>query len=118
MEQNIQRIDYELSKPKHISSQPDKEVKAKEIRIKEKQALQKKLANQKKELAFLYDVIKRRNLALDALNYVWCSGGCEGGWNRLGDDKELTEEIVREAEKNTKRLREYYENMKFKKQKK
>lgn len=38
----------------------------------------------------------RRNEEMTALHYVWCSGGCRGG---------LTEEIVAEAERNTKRLR-------------
>lgn len=45
-----------------------------------------------------------RNLALDALGYVWCSGGCETGVRRYGARRPLTEAVVREAVRNTERL--------------
>lgn len=38
-----------------------------------------------------------------------CSGGCDGG-----QSPELTEEIVLEAERNTARLRTWWENKKLK----
>ena len=52
--------------------------------------------------------LHEKNLKLDALHYVWCSGGCNGGVHRWSENT-ITEEIVLEAERNTKRLREWYE---------
>jgi hypothetical protein len=54
-----------------------------------------------------------RNRELDALHYVWCSGGCEGGTHRYGGaPDDVTEEIVQLAERNTKRLRTWFESYK------
>lgn len=64
-------------------------------------------SSQSRELAHLNDVLARKNRELDALHYVWCSGACEGGTHRYGG--ELTEEIVVEAERNTRRLRERWD---------
>lgn len=52
---------------------------------------------------------RERNLELDALHYVWCDGGCDGGVHRWTEDK-ITEELVLAAERNTWRLRRWYEN--------
>jgi hypothetical protein len=69
---------------------------------------------------------QHRDMQLDALLLVWCSGGCGGGvlrwapsvttglarwWHRR---PEVTEEIVAFAELNTKRLRTWFENNKNK----
>lgn len=51
----------------------------------------------------------QRNLQLDALHFVWCSGGCSRGVHRFTGG-ELTEELVAEAERNTKRMRERLTN--------
>lgn len=51
----------------------------------------------------------RRNRQLDALHLVWCNGGCETGVHRWTDET-VTEELVREAERNTARLRAWWEN--------
>lgn len=57
-----------------------------------------------------------RNRELDALHYVWCSGGCEGGTHRYGGKPDdVTEEVVQLAEENTRRLRAWFENRKAKK---
>ena len=53
--------------------------------------------------------LERKNRELDALHFVWCSGGCEGGVHRW-QDVPLTEDIVVEAERNTRRLREWWES--------
>ena len=54
---------------------------------------------------------EERNRALDALHYVWCSGGCEGGTHRYqGTPDDVTEEVVAEAERNTARLRTWWTN--------
>ena len=65
------------------------------------------------EVAHLNDVLHRKNLELDALHFVWCDGGCPSGVHRF-DHGELTEEIVVEAERNTKRLRAWWLNAEFK----
>lgn len=54
-------------------------------------------------------VIQRKNLELDALHFVWCDGGCSSGVHRWSK-KVLTEEVVKEAERNTKRLRRWFNN--------
>jgi hypothetical protein len=53
-----------------------------------------------------------RNLALDALHYVWCDGGCESGIHRWGEHPPLTQEIMDAAEASMVRLRRYFQNMK------
>ena len=53
-----------------------------------------------------------RNVELDAMHYVWCNGGCHGGVHRF-DEKGpagVTEEIVQAAERNTQRLRQWFNN--------
>jgi len=67
------------------------------------------------EINRLHKDLERKNKKLDALLWVWCDGGCDGGVNRY-TPKELTLEMVETAERNTKRLRSWYENHKFKKQ--
>lgn len=55
------------------------------------------------------EVIKRKNRELDSLHFVWCDGGCSTGVHRWSETV-LTEEIVKEAEQNTKRLRRWFTN--------
>lgn len=57
---------------------------------------------------------ERRNRDLDALHVVWCDGGCPSGVHRFqGGDVLVTEELVKAAERNTRRLRGWYEAVKF-----
>lgn len=57
---------------------------------------------------------ERRNLDLDALHLVWCDGGCPSGVHRRqGADVLVTKELVLAAERNTRRLRDWYEAVKF-----
>jgi hypothetical protein len=53
-------------------------------------------------------VLERKNQMLDALHYVWCDGGCPSGVHRW-DDALITEDLVRSAERNARRLRRWYE---------
>lgn len=65
---------------------------------------------------------RRLEVELDALLRVWCSGSCGTGvlrWIRPGQyphwrerRTEVTEEIVAFAERNTRRLRQWFENNK------
>lgn len=57
-----------------------------------------------------------RNRELDALHYIWCDGGCEGGAHRYGGSPDdVTEEVVAAAERNTARLRTWLVNRQHKK---
>jgi hypothetical protein len=51
--------------------------------------------------------LAEKNRELDALHYVWCSGGCEDGIHRHTDE-ELTPDIVGRAIRNTTRLVNWY----------
>jgi hypothetical protein len=55
-----------------------------------------------------------KNMELDALYHVWCDGGCKGGALRFtgGHRGPLSEEVVKMAEENTRRLRRRWENLK------
>ena len=57
---------------------------------------------------------RERNREMDALHYVWCNGGCEGGVSRYVGE-EITEDIVKSAERNTSRLRTWFNSFKSKK---
>ena len=65
-------------------------------------------------IKILQDSLHEKNLALDAMGFVWCDGGCEGGIYRY-NNKELTEEILKKAEQNVKRMRTWFENNRYKK---
>lgn len=54
-------------------------------------------------------VLHDKNVALDALGWVWCDGGCKAGVGRF-TEFEPTEEAVVIIEHNTKRLRRWFTN--------
>jgi len=61
------------------------------------------------------DVLHEKNELLDALGYVWCDGGCETGMFRFTEPPEasfmkLTERQVSAVERNTIRLRNWFES--------
>lgn len=64
-------------------------------------------SQRKAEVAYLHKCLERKNKELDALHYVWCSGGCEGGVHRFTDTP-LTAEMVAFAIRNTDRLINWY----------
>jgi hypothetical protein len=77
-------------------------------------ALRFKVKQQAAEITHLARVLERKNRELDALHLVWCDGGCSGGVHRWqSKDVLVTEELVETAERNTKRLRTWYDNVKF-----
>lgn len=67
----------------------------------------------RKRIHDLEQQLHLKNVQLDALHWVWCSGGCKTGMHRWVP-AELTEEMVKEAEINTKRMREWYNSSLFK----
>ena len=62
----------------------------------------------RREVTNLNETLRRKNVMLTALRYVWCSGGCIGGASDVRH--EITEDVVLAAELNTKRLRQWWEN--------
>jgi hypothetical protein len=77
------------------------------------QELEEKIKSQKRELTLKDEALRRRSIAVDAMYWVWCDGGCYGGVNRHELVSPLTEEIVQAAENNTRRLRRWYDNKIF-----
>ena len=80
--------------------------------------LEKRIHEQRRQLEFQIEALKDRNLALDAMHYVWCSGGCYGGTHQKNHTHPLlpiTEELVQEAERNTRRLREWFNANEYRK---
>lgn len=86
------RIDYEPS-----------------VKCEECELLRKQVNALRREVGIKDGCLQVKNRELDAMHYVWCNGGCEGGVHRW-QEKPLTEEIVLEAERNTKRLRQWWES--------
>ena len=78
----------------------------------EEERLRAEIVSLKRTLTFQRDRNHERNVSLDALRFVWCDGGCRSGVHRFTHG-ELTEEIVIEAERNTRRLRRWWEVKKF-----
>lgn len=66
---------------------------------------------QRRELAHANEVLHRKNVELDALHYVWCSGACATGTHRYGEHPRLTWEMVAEASRNTERLHRRMRNL-------
>lgn len=62
----------------------------------ERDRLRGEVKELKRQLTFAIDNNHRRNVELDALHYVWCDGGCDGGVHRWTPDA-LTPEVVEAA---------------------
>lgn len=58
------------------------------------------------------EALHQKNLLLDALHMVWCDGACYNGVHRY-EDRPVTEELVVLAERNTARLRRWFESVKW-----
>lgn len=67
-----------------------------------------------REIAAQNEALHRKNVQLDALHLVWCTGACEGGMHRYGDQFPLTPEIVAAARRNTERLERRLANLQAK----
>lgn len=77
--------------------------------------IERVIKEQKRQITIMRESLETKNKELDAMHYVWCDGGCGGGVHRYDSMKniELTEEIVKIAERNTRRLRTWFINYKF-----
>lgn len=61
----------------------------------------------------MQESLQEKNKELDAMYYVWCSGGCGGGVARYGTKKPTAEQVDRII-RNTERLASWYGNAEFK----
>jgi hypothetical protein len=75
-------------------------------------ALEGKIRTLKRQVENMQRALHDRNVELDALHHVWCDGGCTSGTHRWSEQT-ITEEVVAEAERNTKRLRRWFESFKY-----
>lgn len=78
------------------------------------QQLERKIQSQKHQLKIANETLALKNKDLDALHYVWCSGGCKTGIHRYHEE-ELTAETVKLAKYHTNRLIEHFNNQEFRK---
>jgi len=78
--------------------------------VKTNEQLEAENTELRRQLQIAYKNNHKRNLVLDALHYVWCDGGCHDGVSRWNNYEPLTEEIVKIAERNTKRMRSWLIN--------
>lgn len=77
-------------------------------------ALRERLRRQGSAMRQMQEAAQRKNRELDALHLVWCDGGCPSGVHRFqGGEVLVTEELVKTAERNTGRLRCWYEAVRF-----
>lgn len=65
------------------------------------------------EIQRLQRTMTEKNAALDAMHWVWCAGGCPGGVHRWPGEP-IAEETVVLAERNTARLRSWWNNAQHK----
>jgi regulator of replication initiation timing len=81
-------------------------------------ALKRKHRNLQAQVEGLNRTNRKLRVENDALHYVWCSGGCDPGVHRLDGrgPEAVTEEVVREAIRNTDRLIAWFRNHEFKRQ--
>jgi hypothetical protein len=87
---------------------------AEDARSDELRALRIKAGRYKAEIAAMSRALERKNRELDALHMVWCDGACSRGVHRWqGPNVLVTEELVKTAERNTERLRRWYDGAKF-----
>jgi hypothetical protein len=75
-------------------------------------ALEERVHRQAQNIREMQRVLERKNRELDALHLVWCDGGCSGGMHRWTDEI-ITGDLVATAERNTARLRRWYNAVKW-----
>ncbi len=76
------------------------------------EALRSKAERCQREVERLCQLNHQRNLELDALHYIWCAGGCEGGIHRFEAEEKrpLSRELLEAALDQVGRMIAYYLN--------
>lgn len=82
------------------------------VPLDELERLKEKNRRQAQKITDLQECLRRKSIELDAMHFVWCSGGCSSGVHRFSDIQ-LTEEMIQIAERNTRRLRSWYNTVKW-----
>lgn len=82
------------------------------VRKDEWEALKRKVSDQARQLHIKDDALHEKNLLLDAMHMVWCDGACYRGVHRY-EDRPVTEELVALAERNTARLRKWFNGVRW-----
>jgi len=70
----------------------------------------------RREVTTMRESLEQKNRALDAMHYVWCTGGCARGQHRYCDaeaDGTLTRDDVIEAVRNAQRLVTRWNNVEY-----
>ncbi|NBR67118.1 MAG: hypothetical protein EBT79_07570 [Actinobacteria bacterium] len=70
----------------------------------------------RREVTTMRESLEQKNRALDAMHYVWCTGGCARGQHRYCDaeaDGTLTRDAVTEAVRNALRLVTRWNNVEY-----
>jgi hypothetical protein len=87
-------------------------IKTVTIPLDELENLKRKNRQQARQIELLTTKMREKTLDLDALTFVWCTGGCPGGVHRFSDTR-LTEEMIQRAERNVQRMRSWYNTVKW-----
>lgn len=74
--------------------------------------LRAEVARLKQEIHYKNLALQEKNLALDALHFVWCDGACPSGVHRYTDET-FTEDVVLQAEYQALRLRRKWNAMRW-----
>lgn len=68
-----------------------------------------RIVDYRRQMKHLNETLREKNRDLDALHYVWCSGGCTGGAHRWSENN-ITGAKLRRAERLLRRTRSWHEN--------
>lgn len=96
-----------------VAIEPWNKLKMVRIPEQELERLKEKNRQQARQLRIMQEAAEAKNLELDAMHFVWCDGGCVTGAHRYHSETILTEDLILRAERNTKRLRSYYNSVKY-----
>lgn len=86
--------------------------KLKQLHDKELENTRRKIQQYKRQITHLQNTLREKNLKLDALHHVWCSGGCNGGVHRWTPNT-VNEDLVKMAEGCVARLRDWWDNYQY-----
>lgn len=63
----------------------------------------------RRQIRIMQVAAERKNKELDAMHYVWCDGGCNGGTHRYAEGA-ITDELIARAERNIARMKKWLIN--------
>jgi hypothetical protein len=73
---------------------------------------EERLKERGKEIAYLNQRLAEKNRELDAMGYVWCTGGCGGGMFRNVEPERINDDdLLDRIQKNAERVLTYIKNL-------